>query len=140
MHFLKSIFVFFTLALLLAACTNTSSPEGNAVAENSNAEASNASPAPTVMDDLAAGKKHFATNCARCHKDDGTGGPVEIEGKKLKPDDLTTAKMAKEPDEEYLEYMKEGIPDEGMPSFKDVLSETEMKQVVKYIRAELQKQ
>ena len=47
--------------------------------------------------------------------------------------------MKKEPDEEYYEYIEEGIPDEGMPSFKDVLKENEIKEVVKYIRAELQK-
>jgi len=46
--------------------------------------------------------------------------------------------MKKEPDEEYIEYMVKGIPDEGMPSFRDELTDDEMKAVVKYIREEIQ--
>ncbi len=48
--------------------------------------------------------------------------------------------MVKEPDEEYIEYMTKGIPDEGMPSFKDILNKEEMEGVVKFIRKEIQKQ
>ena len=139
MRALKSFFVFLTVALLLSACPTTEKPGGNeSVPDNS--DTANAAPSPSVVDDIAEGKKHYAANCARCHKDDGTGGPVEIEGKKLKPEDLTSAEMIKEPDEEYLEYMESGIPDEGMPSFKDVISKQQMNQVVKYIRKDLQKQ
>ena len=47
--------------------------------------------------------------------------------------------MKKESDEEYIEYMVKGIPDEGMPSFKDDLSDEEMKEVVRFIRKEIQK-
>lgn len=139
MKFTKLLFAIIALAVLIVACTQDQSPNANQAGENSSNANMNSETAATPMDELAQGKKHYVDNCARCHKEDGTGGPVEIEGEELKPDDLTSEKMKKEPDEEYMEYMKDGIPDEGMPSFKDVLSEDEMKMVIKYIREELQK-
>ena len=63
---------------------------------------------------------------------------MEIEGKKLDPDDLTSAKIKGFSDETILGYVMNGIPDEGMPAFKARLSEAEMRDVVKYVRVELQ--
>ena len=137
MNKLKIFVILAVTALLVFACTD-SSPVAN-TSDNSNTEAASAA-SPTPADDIAEGKKHYAENCARCHKEDGTGGKIEIEGQEINAEDLTTDSMIKEPDEEYLEYIAEGIPDEGMPAFKDVLNETQQKQVVKYIRKELQKQ
>ena len=79
------------------------------------------------------------TNCANCHKEDGSGGEVTIEGRKLNPDDLTSAKIKGFTDEKTLRYIMNGIPDEGMPAFKDKLSEAEMRDVLKFVRVELQK-
>ncbi|MDH3494613.1 MAG: cytochrome c [Acidobacteriota bacterium] len=136
---LKGFVFFFTLALFLIACSTRQNGENKENSAPGSPETTNSAPSATPVDDIAEGKKHYAANCARCHKDDGTGGPVEIEGRRLKPEDLTSAKMAKEPDEEYIEYMESGIPDEGMPSFKEILTKEQMDQVVKYIRKELQK-
>lgn len=96
------------------------------------------SPDATIVE-LADGKDLYKENCARCHQDDGTGGKVTIDGETIKPDNLTTAKMKKEPDSEYIEHITEGIPDEGMPAFKGRLTDEEMKEIVKYIRKDLQK-
>ncbi|MGE3468068.1 MAG: cytochrome c, partial [Pyrinomonadaceae bacterium] len=73
-------------------------------------------------------------NCMTCHKDSGKGGPVTVEGKKIEPDDLTAEKFKKMTDEKLIGYVRDGIEDEGMPSFKDKLSEPEMALVIKHVR------
>jgi mono/diheme cytochrome c family protein len=138
MKILKITIVLTVLALFVFACTQDGADETANETATNNADA--ATPAPTATpDELAAGRKLYQQNCAKCHQEDGTGGKVEIEGKTITPEDLTTEKMIKHSDEEYIEYMVKGIPDEGMPSFKDVLSDAEMKDIVRYIREDLQK-
>ncbi len=41
-------------------------------------------------------------------------------------------------DAKYIKYITEGVPSKGMPAFKKILSEAEIKDVVKFIRAEFQ--
>ncbi|NNE98913.1 MAG: cytochrome c [Pyrinomonadaceae bacterium] len=131
---LKVLAVFCASFVLIVACTQTEKPEATNQADTN----ANAKESKTPVE-IVSGKDIYVTNCAKCHKEDGTGGKVEIEGKTLKADNLTTEKMKKEPDEEYFEYIEDGIPEEGMPAFKDILKESEIKEVVKYIREELQK-
>ncbi|MBK9153107.1 MAG: cytochrome c [Chloracidobacterium sp.] len=88
---------------------------------------------------MATGRKLYADNCAICHKESGKGGKVEIEGRSISPDDLTGEKIKKMPDDRIYKYIFDGIADEGMPAFKDKLSEAEIREVVRYIRSELQK-
>lgn len=140
MRTIKYFVIFAMLSLFIVACAQSESPSNSAQNEataNESPAAANAT--PEIQDEVALGKKHYTEQCVKCHKENGTGGRVEIEGKTLKAEDLTSAKMAKEPDEEYIEYITEGIQDEGMPSFKKILTEDEIKHVVKYIRADLQK-
>ncbi|NOT47895.1 MAG: c-type cytochrome [Acidobacteria bacterium] len=96
----------------------------------------NAAPPPETM---AAGKKLYASNCAVCHRETGTGGKVEVLGKKLNPDDLTSHKIRAMADDKIYGYIYKGIEDEGMPSFKDKLAEAEIREIVRYVRVELQK-
>jgi mono/diheme cytochrome c family protein len=132
---------FSTCAIFAMACSDTSTTN---VAVNTNApRANNASiPSPlpsATIDELASGRKIYAASCANCHKENGTGGEVTIEGKTLDPEDLTSAKLKKFSDEKILGYIANGIEDEGMPAFKGKLSEGEMRDVLKFIRVELQK-
>ena len=47
-------------------------------------------PESTVADaDLAKGKELYNKNCVNCHKETGEGGPTVVDGRKLKPDNLT---------------------------------------------------
>ena len=144
MKFFKTLLILATISVFIFACTNQPSGNGsnantaNFTANSPKNDLSDVSPAPT-MDDLASGKKSYEEYCAKCHKSDGSGGVVVIEGRKMKADNLISDKMKKEPDAEYIKYMVEGIPDEGMPSFRDEMTDEQMKQVVKYIRDELQK-
>ena len=126
------------LAALAVACT-TEKPSN--VATN-NATVSRSTPAPlpsATLDEVASGRKLYEQNCAGCHKEDGSGGRMEIEGKKINADDLRGDKIKGFTDEKILGYISNGIEDEGMPAFKGKLSEGEMRDVVKYIRVEIQK-
>ncbi len=96
----------------------------------------NATPPPET---LAAGKELYMSNCAACHREDGKGGRIEIEGKSIKPDDLTSEKIKGFADDKLYGYIYNGIEDEGMPSFKDDLSEAEIREVVRFVRVEIQK-
>ena len=88
---------------------------------------------------MAQGRKLYTDNCAGCHKEDGRGGKIEIEGKSIDPDDLTSEKIKSFSDEKIYGYVYRGIEDEGMPAFKDKLSEAEIREVVRYVRSEIQK-
>ena len=134
--------VFSTCAFLALDCSGTDTTN---VANNSaNAtRASNAAippPLPSAtIDELASGRKIYSTNCANCHKENGTGGEVTIEGKKIKPENLTSSEIKGFSDDKIIRIMMNGAEDDGMPPFKGKLSEGEMRDVVKFIRVELQK-
>jgi mono/diheme cytochrome c family protein len=130
----------FSLSLIALSCADNK-PANNAVTANAvNRSGDVPSPLPSAtIDELASGRKVYEINCANCHKPDGKGGPVEIEGKKINPENLTSDKIKRFTDEKIIGYIVKGIEDEGMPSFKDKLSEGEIRDVVKYLRAEIQK-
>jgi mono/diheme cytochrome c family protein len=129
MKILKPGLVFLTFSLLLWACSGGS---GNQPVNN---PASNATP----IDPMAAGRKIYNQNCAACHKVSGTGGKMEFNGKTIDPEDLTSEKIKNTPDDKLYGYIISGFPDDGMPAFKDKLKEPEIREVVRYIRAEIQK-
>ena len=116
---------------------------GTACGDNTGSKLSNnatESPVPLLptatVDQLASGKKVFETNCAVCHKADGTGGHVTIEGMSLDVENLRSNKIKRFSDEKIIGYIMNGVPDEGMPAFKDKLSEGEMRDVILHIRKE----
>jgi mono/diheme cytochrome c family protein len=136
---LKIGILFAAAVMFPAACTGSGTT--NTTSLNSAVTTSNATPMPAAtMLELASGRDIYADNWAKCHKDDGTGGPVEINGKKLKPDDLTSAKIKGFSDEKIIGYVKDGVEDEGMPAFKEKLTDEQIREVVAYIRKDLQKQ
>lgn len=133
------VFVFvLTSSFFSIACSDNKSPN---IAANTVVPANaTTTPVPVAtINELASGKKVYEQSCANCHKGNGTGGTMEIEGKKLNPDDLTSEKIAKFSDEKIIGYIVNGVPDEGMPAFKGKLSEGEIRDVVKYIRTEFHK-
>ena len=121
-------------ALLAFACA-----QEQAVNKTNRDQAPKTPPVPAAtLDEMASGKNVYEANCMVCHRSDGTGGKVSIEGENLDVENLTSAKMKSFPDEKLLGYIMNGIEDEGMPAFKGKLSEGEMRDVVKYIRTVLQ--
>jgi mono/diheme cytochrome c family protein len=142
MKILKLCFVFSAIALFVLACSENKTANTNStniVVTNANSAA--LTPQPTAAkDEVAEAGKLYEQNCANCHKSDGTGGKKEIEGKTINVDNLTSDKMKKMADAKYFDYIKNGVPDEGMPAFKDRLSDDQINAVVKYIRTDIQKQ
>lgn len=127
------------ISLFVFACAENKTTVNTNTVINAPANAPvNVQPTAT-LDEMASAKKIFMDNCAKCHKEDGTGGKVVIDGKTLKPDNLTSENIKKDEDAELIEHITEGIEDEGMPAFKDRLSNDQIKMVVKYIRVDLQK-
>ncbi len=140
MKFFKIVFILSAIAFITIACNQTATNNtmtGNNPAANQNTVANLQPTAP--VDELAAAKKHYSEMCVACHKDNGTGGKIEIEGKTLDAEDLTSAKLKKMDDAKYFRVIKEGIVDEGMPAYKDRLSDDEIRDVVKFIRRDFQK-
>lgn len=125
------------VSLFIFACAENKTTTNTNVTVNSTTNAP-VNTQPAAMDEMASAKKLYIDNCVKCHKEDGAGGKVEIDGKTLKAASLISAHSKKDDDAEIYEHISEGIPDEGMPSFKDRLSDEQIKMVVKYIRKDLQ--
>ena len=96
MNYLKLACILAAFSLLLIACSDQK-PVSNTTAENVSPPRNTVlkSPEPLVENTLEAGKTLYANNCAKCHKEDGTGGKVEIDGKTLKADWLLTIAVRK---------------------------------------------
>ncbi|HUJ44484.1 MAG TPA: cytochrome c [Opitutaceae bacterium] len=79
---------------------------------------------------------NWDNNCAKCHGADGSGN-TKI-GKKLKLKDYTDAKVQADlKDDEMAKAIKEGVSENGkekMKAFKDDLSDSEITELVAYIR------
>jgi mono/diheme cytochrome c family protein len=121
-------------AILMAACKENASVTNTAnapakPASTANSIANAATPAAASDD----GKDLYVAKCMICHKDTGKGGKVTVEGKDLKPADLTSDKMKARPDDKMFKGISEGSPDDGMPAFEDKLSEAQIKAIIKYI-------
>ncbi len=130
------IAVIFGASLLAIACGN---PPTNTTTANNSTPVPSATVASTPVDELASGRELYKQNCTICHKEEGTGGKMTIEGKTINPDDLTSDKIKKFTDEKIAGYIMNGVVDEGMPSFKDKLSEAQIREVVSYVRRGIQK-
>lgn len=152
MIFLKIASICAVLAIFIFACNQT--PTGNNTAQNSadkpaNNTAENSSnvfsdmpvniPPEVKKNDASSGGKIFMEICAKCHKEDGSGGKVTIEGETINAENLTGEKMINMADAKYVDYIENGVPDEGMPAFKGRLSDEEIRSVIKFIRTEIQK-
>ena len=64
---------------------------------------------------------------------------MTIEGKTINPDDLTSEKIKKFSDEKISGYIVNGVVDEGMPAFKDKLTEAQIREIVAFVRTDIQK-
>lgn len=136
MNTVKLMVTVLAAAIAAVACSQGSATSNNTASANVNKPAQSApSPAPAATPDEAEMTAElYKTNCAACHKPDGKGGKVTIDGKTLDPDDITTARMAAKTDEKLTGYIRDGFPDDGMPAFKDKLSADQIKAIVAHVR------
>ena len=107
-----------------------------------NESSKNAPPASPVAkatatpDEFAFARANYAKDCVVCHGEQGTGGPVTVEGVKLKVPSLKEGHPLKHSDEDFVDQIENG--GDGMPKFKDKLSPTEISALVRFIRHEIQ--
>ncbi len=138
MKIFKFILALFFLTVFIAACSQTHITDinSNIAATFNNSQANIAVAPTTVPDELASARKIYTEACARCHKENGEGGTVENDFGKHKVPNLKTEGKIKDPDSEFIEQITDG--GDGMPAFKGKLSEQEIKDLVKFIRQDIQ--
>lgn len=138
MKILKIGLISAAFALFIFACNQAVNNTANNAASNANTNTTSTTQSATPLDELASGKNIYTEKCVKCHKADGTGGTIEILGEKREAADFTAEIHKKHTDEKMLGNIRDGIDGEGMPAFKNKLTEQEMKNVLKYIRTEFQ--
>lgn len=142
MKSVKLFVVALSPAIMAVACSIQNSQNISSNANTANTNTVQAAPAPQstpATADIADGKKLYTDNCAACHRENGTGGKMEFEGKRINPDNLTSDKLKKAPDDKIADTVREGVEDDGMPAFADKLSDSQINAIIGYIRSDLQK-
>jgi mono/diheme cytochrome c family protein len=141
MKLFKLTLVALAFLSFVAACnsgTETNQTANTNAARPAATAAAAPSPAPTP-DELADARSTFKNTCARCHKEDGTGGPVKLEdGTALKVPNLHESHTVKLTDEQIAKKIQNG--GDGMPRFKDRLSPEKINALVRLIRHDFQGQ
>jgi cytochrome c551 len=133
-----------SLALLSFATACGNAPANSTANTNATAASTPAASKPTATpagtpDELADARSTFKNTCSRCHKEDGTGGTVKLDdGTTLKVPNLHDEHAAKHTDEQFAKKIQNG--GDGMPRFKDRLSQQQIDALVRLIRHDFQGQ
>lgn len=145
MKFVKLSFVIAAVALFSLACgetTTTINQTANgtgsspAASPNGTANRNAANTSATPADELAAARTTYSQVCTVCHGDKGDGGPVTIDGKKLKVPSLKVGHALTHTDAQLAKTIANG--EEGMPAFKDRLTPEQIQDMVRFVRREFQ--
>ena len=143
--------LFLSLGLLLTACGSDASPPmtgsqtasvpppvepaGEPAAAEPIDEPPAAKPAPSAGGDIdgdaAAGATVYKGNCIACHQADGTGM-----GGALGADFVNDATRKAKSDADLVRSVTNGVPGTAMISWSGQLDETQIRDVVAYIRSE----
>src|SRR5262249_16334454 len=92
--------------------------------------------AVATPDQFAVARPLYAKDCGECHGTEGEGKTTTIEGKRIKSPSLRTGHALKHPDEDYIKQIKKG--GDGMPAFESKLSESQINDLIRFIRHEFQ--
>ncbi len=140
MKIFKIGFISTAFTLFIIACNQTDSVNTNAPGNANTVAVAPASPekTPAAIDDLASAGKIYSEICIKCHKEDGTGGVTQLEDRKIKAPNFASDRMKKDEDSDWIETIENGEKEDGMPAFKDKLTDEEIKNLVKFIRREFQ--
>ena len=89
--------------------------------------------------DVETGKQFYGTHCAGCHGETGRGDGPSAAAFATKPFNLSDGRLINTlPDEFLIEVVRDGGPAHGlaptMPPFNRTLSETQIRQVIAYVR------
>jgi mono/diheme cytochrome c family protein len=135
MKLFKLIFVFAALSLFALACNNTNTNTANTGTQPSPAASTAATATPTP-DEFAETREYYADNCATCHKEDGEGGQVKIDEKRIKVPSFKKGHALTHTDEEFAKQIANG--GDGMPAYKEKMTPDEINRMVRYVRKEFQ--
>lgn len=131
------------LSLFVFACSQSMADNNtNAITQNVNGTSISGETAPTnstvqpVSSELADAKKIYAENCVICHKENGEGGKVNLDGAEFNVPNYKSDRAKNKSDEKLLDFIVNG--DDEMPSFKGKISPEDMKSLVKFIRKDFQ--
>ena len=136
MKFVKLVPFITALALFVIACTNTNTNPVNTGTQPTPAASTAATNATPKPDEFAATREFYADNCATCHKEDGEGGMVKIDNKRLKVPPFSKGHALSHTDEEFAKQIING--GDGMPAFKDKMTPDEINLMVRYVRKQFQ--
>jgi mono/diheme cytochrome c family protein len=87
--------------------------------------------APARPQGAGSGEKTYKAKCIGCHGADGSGNTPA--GKATKTSDACSEEAKKKPDAEWTEIMVKGK--NKMPAYDKKLTETEIKDVIAYMRS-----
>lgn len=132
--YLTRSWLFLTAVTLFIAACSQGTPPSNSPRNTANAASPAKTQAPSPVDEAAMAKELYVTHCMICHRDNGKGGKVTVEGKTMNPEDLTKDKFKNATDDKLRGYVADGVEDEGMPSFKDKLTAAQIKAVISHVR------
>lgn len=130
MKLIKLTLLLVVVVLFSIACNKPSSPTTN------NNPGATSPPATATPDEFASARANFTKNCVPCHGPKAEGGPVTVEGHKLKVPSLREGHALHHPDSDFVDQITKG--GDGMPAFKDKLKPEEITDLVRFIRHEFQ--
>jgi mono/diheme cytochrome c family protein len=140
LRFVKLATLCAVFALFLIACNSSNSslstPAANSNSKPTDRTATQPSPQASPIDQFAATRKIYAQRCEVCHGKEGSGGPVEVAGKKLKVPSLREGHVLKHSDEALVKRINNG--GDGMPPFKKLLKPEEIDALVKFLHQDFQ--
>lgn len=84
---------------------------------------------------LERGKAIYEQRCVVCHGPEGRGDGVQAPFLSPRPASLISAATSAKTDQELLRVIANGKSRTAMPAWKDILSEDEQRDVLRYIRS-----
>jgi mono/diheme cytochrome c family protein len=134
MKLIKLFLVIITLTLFALACTSTNTNTGT---QPTPAASPSAAASPSPVDEMAETREIYADECATCHRENGEGGPVKTDEKRINVPSFKKGHALSHTDEEFAKQIAVG--GDGMPAFKDKLTPEQINLLVKYVRQQFQR-
>lgn len=136
MKLVKLILVIAALTLFVLACNNANTNTANTGTQPTPAASPVATTSATPADNLAEAREYYMDECATCHMEDGQGGMVKIDNKRLKVPSLSKGHALEHTEEQLAKQVANG--GDGMPAFKDKRTPEQINALVRFIRKQFQ--
>jgi mono/diheme cytochrome c family protein len=81
------------------------------------------------------GKMIYESRCVECHGSEGRGDGEKAPFLSPRPGSLVSAATSAKSDRDLLRTIENGKPRTAMPAWRDILTEEEIREVLKYVRS-----